>query len=122
MEGIASSNFKGLERLLSAKLEDSDGWAFARGQALLIAETGNLLLMRPPKSQGQSEWNRGAVELRDAATKLARATAARDLDSSRARLNDVAVACNKCHQTFQVAAQIKPPFAADKKPAPAPPE
>jgi hypothetical protein len=108
MEGIANANFKGLERMLSTKLEDTEAWTFARGQALLIAETGNLLLLRPPKSQGQDAWNKSAVELRESATRLARAAAARDLAASRARLIEVSNACNKCHQTFQIAAQIKP--------------
>ena len=27
-----------------------------RGQALLLAETGNLLLLRPPKTQGRDTW------------------------------------------------------------------
>src|SRR4051812_28081921 len=50
MEGLAHANYQGLERLLKEKPADADTWGFARGQALLIAETGNLLLLRPPRN------------------------------------------------------------------------
>ena len=40
-----------IERLLSQKPADVQSWTFARGQALLIAETGNLLMLRPPKGE-----------------------------------------------------------------------
>src|SRR5437016_13388305 len=75
MEGLAHANFRGLERLLTQKPADVQTWTFARGQALLIAETGNLLLMRPPKSQGQPVWFDRAMELRGSAQLLARTLA-----------------------------------------------
>jgi hypothetical protein len=120
MEGIAQANFNGLEKLLKGKPEDNEAWSFARGQALLIAETGNLLLMRPPKNEGQDAWSKNAVELRDAATRLARSTADRDLNGSRTRLMEVANVCNKCHQSFGVKTRLSP-FPPEKKPMAAPP-
>ena len=54
MEGLAHANFKGLERILTQKPADAQTWTFARGQALLVAETANLLMMRPPQKEGQS--------------------------------------------------------------------
>jgi len=108
MEGIAHANFKGIEKRLKKKPDDADAWTFTRGQALLIAETGNLLLLRPPKNQGAESWNKFAVELRESATRLARATAAQDLNTSRSRLIEVANACNKCHTVFQVKTRLTP--------------
>ena len=67
MEGLASPNLRGLGKVLADKPADAEAWGFARGQALLIAETGNLLLLRPPKSAGGEElWMKHAAELRDA--------------------------------------------------------
>ena len=117
MEGIAHANFKGLERMLKEKPEDTEAWTFARGQALLIAETGNLLLMRPPKNQGQDAWNKNAVELREAATRLGRSVASRDLNECRARLIEVANSCNKCHTSFQVKTRLTPFQKEGKAPA-----
>jgi hypothetical protein len=108
MEGLNQSNFRGLERLLKQKPADVETWTFARGQALLIAETGNLLMLRPPKNNGQDAWMRHATDLRDAATDLARTAANRDYERSRAGLTRVANACNRCHQTFRVPVQIAP--------------
>jgi hypothetical protein len=75
---------------------------------LLIAETGNLLMLRPPRNQGQSVWMERAAELRNAATQLARTAAARDFERSRAGLVQLANTCNRCHQTFRIAVQIAP--------------
>jgi cytochrome c556 len=107
MEGIAQPNLRGLEKMLKGKAPDAEGWVFARGQALLIGETGNLLLMRPPKNQGRDAWMSRAVELRESATKLARFAAAKDLLHCRESLVEMAGSCNRCHETFRVATRIR---------------
>src|ERR1700737_4043838 len=52
MQAINLPNFRGLEQILGRKPTGDDAWIYARGQALLIAENGNLLMLRPPKKQG----------------------------------------------------------------------
>ena len=56
MEGLAQANFRGLEKHLKQKPTEVEAWTFVRGQALLIAETGNLLLLRPPRNPGEPVW------------------------------------------------------------------
>src|SRR5437660_360637 len=56
MEGLTHANFQGLEKILKSTDIDAETWAFARGQALLIAESGNLLMIRPPNNSGQDTW------------------------------------------------------------------
>src|SRR6516162_10265085 len=106
MEGLAHANFRGLEKLLTQKPADVQTWTFARGQALLIAETGNLLMLRPPKSQGQATWFERASDLRSSAQQLAKTIASQDYDKSKAGLVSLAATCNRCHQAFRVAAEI----------------
>src|SRR5947209_12040360 len=108
MEGINLPNFKGLEDLLRKKPADVDSWTFARGQALLIAENANLLMLRPPRGQGRDAWLTRAGELREAATGLARASAGRDYPRTRAGLAALAETCNRCHQTFRVTTRLTP--------------
>ena len=108
MEGLMQANFRGLERNLKQRPADDTAWVYARGQALLMAETGNLLLLRPPKSGGQDAWLELSIDLREKATRLARLAATKDLDGSRIALADVAVSCNRCHQTFGQATRIVP--------------
>ena len=108
MEGLAHSNYRSVSRLLKAKPTDVDTWVFARGQAILIAETGNLLLLRPPKNTGRDTWMRLASEMRTQATALARSTGGRDYARSKAALTNLTTSCNRCHQTFRVAAKVAP--------------
>jgi hypothetical protein len=106
MEGIDQANFQGLEKLLKNKELDAEGWNFARGQALLIAESGNLLMLRPPKNPGQDNWMKAAMDLRDAAGAYARSLSARDLEKSRTGLSQLANTCNSCHQAFNIKTKI----------------
>jgi hypothetical protein len=108
MEGLAHANFRGLERILTEQPAEVQAWKFARGQALLLAETANLLMLRPPRNQGQPIWFERAAELRKQATQLARTIAERDYAGSRAGLGQVAATCNRCHQTFRVDVEIAP--------------
>jgi cytochrome c553 len=109
MQALADPNMKALGKFLAAKPKEGGDWTFARGQAILLAETGNLLLMRPPKTKaGEDTWLTHAAELRDAGTSLARATAAKDYLQARTALAGVANACNRCHQTFRVGVRVDP--------------
>ncbi len=106
MEGLAHANFRGLERILAEKPAEEKSWIFARGQALLIAESANLLMLRPPKKEGQTAWFERATDLRNQATQLAQTVANKDLDRSRAGLQSLAASCNRCHQAFRIPVQI----------------
>ena len=109
MEGMAKPNYDGLTKTLKQKPETAEQWSFARGQALLVAESANLLLIRPPKTkQGQDVWVPKALELREAGVKLAEATSAKDYATARVRLADLANACNRCHAAFQVETRVSP--------------
>jgi hypothetical protein len=108
MEGLAHANFRGLERKLAQKPADDATWTFARGQALLIAETANLLMLRPPKNQGQSAWFERATDLRNQAALLGQHLAKKDYERSRAGLQQLATSCNRCHQIFRVPVEIAP--------------
>ena len=109
MAGIAEPNLRGIGKILKDKPKDDAGWTFARGQALLVAETGNLLMMRPPQGRDQQDtWMAHSAELRDNSTALARAIAAKDYVQSRTALATTANTCNRCHQTFKVAARVNP--------------
>ena len=113
MEGMADPNTRALGKLFAAKPKDAEAWAFARGQALLLAETGNLLIMRPPKTKAsQDAWLTHAAELRTHAVALARAAANKNYLQARTSLAAVANSCNRCHQTFRVGVRVDP-FASE---------
>lgn len=110
MEGLAHPNFRSLDRMLGQEApDDVQAWRFARGQALLLAETANLLMLRPPKSPSlQAIWFDKATDLRQRSSQLADSLGRREFDRSRAGLVDVANSCNRCHQTFRIKIEIAP--------------
>jgi hypothetical protein len=109
MQGLAQSNYRALEKHLEGKgPPDVETWTFARGQALLIAETGNLLLLRPPRNQGRETWMRRASDMRQAAGDLARRLSNRDLERSKTALGELTNKCNACHQSFRVPTRVGP--------------
>lgn len=109
MEGIADPNFRGLTKRLREKPADAESWGYTRGQAHLIAETGNLLMLRPPKDAAAHDaWMALAADLRDAGAELGRAAGAKDYVNSRAGLAAVANACNRCHHAFRVPTRVNP--------------
>ena len=112
MEGLAHANFRGMEKLLRQRPGDVQTWTFLRGQALLVAETGNLLLLRPPHNQGQSLWMERATVLRAQAVKLARAAARADYATCKAGLRELATACNRCPRTISASATCPFPITA----------
>ena len=57
---------------------------------------------------GEEAWQTHAADLRESATSLARAAAARDYLQARTALAGVANACNRCHQTFRVGVRVDP--------------
>lgn len=118
MEGLVHPNFKGLEKHLRQKPNDDQAWVFARGQAILLAETGNLMMLRPPKSaQAQQVWFDMATEFRTQSRALAALIATKDYDRSKSGLTALSTHCNRCHQTFKIPVEISP---WDDPPAPGP--
>jgi Cytochrome C' len=116
MQGLAQSNYRALEKHLEGKgPPDVDTWTFARGQALLIAETGNLLLLRPPRNEGRETWMRRAMDMRQAAGDLARQLGNRNLQRSRAAFQELTTQCNRCHQSFRVPTRIGPNREPEEK-------
>ena len=108
MQGMASANFHGLERIFETKPTDYKYWVFARGQALLIAETANLLMMRPPRGAGEAPWFEHATDLRKTATQLVYKIAEQNYAETRAGIVQLANSCNRCHDKFRVGAHIAP--------------
>lgn len=117
MEGLAHANFRGLERNLLKDPIDDQSWTFARGQATLIAESANLMMLRPPRNSGEPIWMERSMELRAQAQQLAKIVGAKDLDRAKAGLSQLANSCNRCHQTFRVPVEIAP-FQQPEAPQP----
>ncbi|OWK41674.1 hypothetical protein [Fimbriiglobus ruber] len=115
MEGITKPNFDGLTKLLKQQPTEADSWTFARGQALVVAETGNLLMLRPPKTKAaQDVWLARAAEVREAGVKVARAAGTKNYAEARVALTEMVNACNRCHSGFAVKTRLTVADEGDK--------
>lgn len=121
MEGLTNPNFRSIDRFLKQKPDNSESWRFIRGQALLIAESANLLMLRPPHNQGQAVWFERAMQMREAAKQLSQAAGKEEFERSRALLVNLANSCNRCHQSFRVATDVAPFQEEPAAPPPAKP-
>ncbi len=109
MEGLANANFQGLDKLLRQQPTKVQTWQFIRGQSLIVSETGNLLMLRPPKTEpARTAWFQKATNLRDAALAVAKSASQKDFNNTRVNFVKLANACNSCHRTFSVRVQITP--------------
>ncbi|MFQ3593551.1 MAG: cytochrome c [Gemmataceae bacterium] len=108
MEGLAHANYRSLAKLLRERPTDLDTWVFARGQAILVAETGNLLLLRPPRNSGRDIWMKLAMAMRGEAAELARAAGTRDYTAATRAMSRLTDSCNRCHTTFRVPVRVSP--------------
>jgi hypothetical protein len=78
--------------------EDREWVAIEHG-ALALAESGNLLLM-PGRVRAEGVWIPEARALVDAASRAARAAAARDVDAVLEAGDAIYLTCEGCHQEF----------------------
>jgi len=75
-------------------------WNVLQGQALIVAEAGNLLML-PSRARDQDKWMADAkllVEVGAAAYKAAKAKNMDGINALNAQLND---ACVVCHQDYR---------------------
>ena len=108
MEGMVNANYRSVGKLLKNKPADRETWVFVRGQAILIAESGNLLLLRPPRGAGRDPWMKAAMDMRSRAVVLATAAAAKDHAKRLQALADLKASCVHCHTTFRVGIKLDP--------------
>lgn len=75
-------------------------WNIIRNQALMLAESGNLLLM-PGRARDQDEWVKDTRIMIDVSTKAFKAAQAKDMEGIVALSEDLANSCIKCHLKYR---------------------
>ncbi len=74
-------------------------WTAVRNAAVLLAESGNLLMM-PPRAQAGPEWMQAARALVDTSEAAMRAADARDREKLFQLGGDINDACMSCHYHY----------------------
>jgi hypothetical protein len=78
---------------------DDAAWQAVEASALAVAESGNLLLMKP-RAVDDREWKQFALALVDAGAKAAEAARAKDADKTSIAGDDMYNACEQCHAKY----------------------
>lgn len=79
---------------------DDEAWAEVERQALVLAESGNLLLM-PSRAQGRSQWVEASIEMIRAAESALEAARSRDLESLSFDISGAIFdSCSSCHDQY----------------------
>jgi len=91
---------------------DTD-WATIQRNAVLLAESGNVLLTRAPNGANQGDWARDARMLVDAGAAVYKAARAKDTATLLTTDQGINASCTTCHKQFR--------FGSDTAPIAAPP-
>jgi hypothetical protein len=75
-------------------------WEALQNQALMLAESGNLLMM-PGNARDQGDWLKDSKMLVDAGAAAYKAAQAKDLDAVVALNEQLYDACVTCHQQYR---------------------
>jgi cytochrome c556 len=75
-------------------------WKSIRNQALMLAESGNLLMM-PSRAREQGDWIKDSKMLVDVGAAAYKAALAKDMDGIVALNQQLNDACVACHQQYR---------------------
>lgn len=99
MEYVFQPTFRRLKPAMATAPPDNKVWKAVKADALILAESGNLLLMREPK-EDIADWVKHSVEVRDFGAELYRAARAKDHTAARKNYEAMVENCNACHHQF----------------------
>ncbi|MCO6458871.1 MAG: hypothetical protein J5I93_26485 [Pirellulaceae bacterium] len=99
MEYFYEPAYKRLKLQLAEQPADRAGWNAVKGDALTLAEGGNLLLLRAPAEE-KAAWSRMSAEVRELAGKVYQAARAQNYTQARGDYQALISRCNACHQKF----------------------
>jgi hypothetical protein len=102
MEYVFQPTFKRLKPAMATAPADNKVWKAIKADALILAEAGNLLLMREPEADAAdvADWIKHSVEVRGFGGDLYRAAKAKDHATARKHYEAMVENCNACHHQF----------------------
>ena len=99
MEYVFQPTYKRLKSVMAKAPSDKQGWKSIKSDALILAEGGNLLLLRKSE-KAPAEWTKFSLAVREAGGQLYRAAQQKDFSASRNAYEHMLTKCNSCHQQF----------------------
>ena len=108
MEYVFQPTYKRLKASIAVAEKDNATWKSIKSDALILAESGNLLLGRGPDSD-EADWNKHSIASRDFGGQLYRAAKEKNFEKTQQAYKMMLESCNACHQQFSGGdPQLKP--------------
>lgn len=99
MEYLFQPTYRRLRAAMASEPSGNPAWSAIKSDALILAEGGNLLLIRLPE-EDQADWVRQSEEVRELGGQFYRAAKSRDFAAARQHYEKMLASCNACHQQF----------------------
>lgn len=99
MEYAFEPAYKRLKLAMAAEPADKSGWKGIKADSLVLAEGGNLLLLRRPR-ENVATWNELSAAVRNSGGLLYQAAKQRDFAAAREHYQLMLKNCNVCHNEF----------------------
>jgi hypothetical protein len=99
MEYVFQPPYKRLKASIAVAEKDNATWKSIKSDALILAESGNLLLGRGPDGD-EADWNKHSIASRDFGGQLYRAAKAKDTEKTMQTYKLMLESCNACHKQF----------------------
>ncbi len=99
MEYVFQPTYKRLKTVMAAEPSDNQAWKSIKADSLILAEGGNLLLIRQPEKKA-ADWVNHAEQVRNSGGEFYRAAQAKDFKKAKQHYESMLKNCNSCHQQF----------------------
>lgn len=108
MEYVFQPTYRRLKESIASEPTDNKGWKAIKSDALILAESCNLLFVRQPE-EDSADWTRHAAASRDAGAGLYAAAREKNFASASQAWKKMLTNCNSCHQQFEEGRHILTP-------------
>ncbi len=108
MEYVFQPTYKRLKVTMAAAPADNSGWKAMKSDALILAESCNLLFARTP-DEDAADWKKHTVASRTKGAELYQAAKAKDFEKATTAYKSMLENCNACHRQFEDGKHILQP-------------
>ena len=108
MEYVFQPTYKRLKVTMATAPADNQGWKAMKSDALILAESCNLLFARTPDKDG-ADWNKHAAASRTHGAELYQAARAKEFAKATSAYKSMLNNCNACHRQFEKGKHILQP-------------
>lgn len=108
MEYVFQPTYRRLKVTMATEPESNSGWKAMKSDALILAESCNLLFPRTPDEDGD-DWKKFSADSRTYGADLYQAARAKDFDKATGAYKMMLNSCNACHRQFENGKHILKP-------------